>query len=255
MARKRKSLPRAEPGDGDEDEDEDDGDETKPRKRKSLRRTEPPDDDSDYSPEQSSVTGNVTIARNAKQSEECLERDKSACIILGTANPEACHIIPFAINSTKKTLDKVKAVSMAEYLWPGDHDNFDLLIKNLGCSDKAWNMLSLLTDNYTSGGPRASSPSNVSELAHKARRHARSSCNFTGCNSYKHISAYPPPSLQIDPGRGRSILRKERVRRWWRNGRRVYTMASPPVSTPVGLCRPLMPHRAGSFVQDNFSTS
>lgn len=33
---------------------------------------------------------------------QCLESDGNICLITGTAFPEACHIVPFAFNSTQK---------------------------------------------------------------------------------------------------------------------------------------------------------
>jgi hypothetical protein len=63
---------------------------------------------------------------------------------LGTADPEVCHIIPFAINSNLKNMRKIrKRMIAASLLAPDPQNRWALLAESLGGTDKAWNMLAL----------------------------------------------------------------------------------------------------------------
>jgi len=78
---------------------------------------------------------------------ECLERDQDACILLGTSDPDVRHIIPFAVNSNEKNRYKTTQAKSARILWLGSGKEttgrFKLISDYLGCSDMAWNMVSM----------------------------------------------------------------------------------------------------------------
>lgn len=74
-----------------------------------------------------------------------MDRDHFTCIAVYTSQPEACHIIPFAVNSTPDALKALTDAGGFFQLFPGPEPVQDrnLLIDHLACSDKSWNMLSL----------------------------------------------------------------------------------------------------------------
>jgi hypothetical protein len=74
---------------------------------------------------------------------QCLERDGDICIISGTANPEACHIVPFAFNSSEENLNARLLDPLILLAASPAGDIEDLLTAKLGCSDKSWNTLTL----------------------------------------------------------------------------------------------------------------
>ncbi|KAF4435375.1 HNH nuclease [Fusarium austroafricanum] len=47
-----------------------------------------------------------TSDRSTKEQTTCKEYDGYRCIVTGAANPQACHIIPFAINNSETNLQK-----------------------------------------------------------------------------------------------------------------------------------------------------
>lgn len=71
-------------------------------------------------------------------------RDRGACVFLGSADPEACHILPFAINSTNANRQELLGYRGGLAIGTDDTTKLsNLLVSSLGCSDKAWNMLLL----------------------------------------------------------------------------------------------------------------
>jgi len=71
-------------------------------------------------------------------------RDQAAGVFFGFADPEACHILPFTINSTAANRDKL--FEFREGLAIGTDNTTklsDLLFHSIDCPDKAWNMLLL----------------------------------------------------------------------------------------------------------------
>lgn len=97
--------------------------------------------DASYTPSREAIAGRSS---KPQEREKCIYRDRSACILLGTANPEACHIIPFAINSTQRSVAEVWDRRRFDCLWPDTPvRRHRLLTGHLGCSDKVWNMISL----------------------------------------------------------------------------------------------------------------
>ncbi|KAL7622009.1 hypothetical protein AAE478_007510 [Parahypoxylon ruwenzoriense] len=111
------------------------------RKRKSNQK-------SDASKREGVVPEEKTL-RNETEMAKCLERDGSKCIVLETEDPDACHIIPFAINSKTAHLNETRSLPGARYLLTNDiQSSFNLLVDSVGSSDKAWNMLSMNSQLY-----------------------------------------------------------------------------------------------------------
>lgn len=74
-------------------------------------------------------------------------RDGNACVLMQTAMPEVCHILPFSMSATGAALDffSKKCGHLIYGLLHGT-DHYKTLTdmsKNCGWSDKAWNMLCL----------------------------------------------------------------------------------------------------------------
>lgn len=72
---------------------------------------------------------------------QCLQRDSSKCIFMQTKNPECCHIFPFAANSSERNLGNLRETLSILHCLIGDQRR--LLISEVACSDRVWNMLSL----------------------------------------------------------------------------------------------------------------
>ncbi|UKZ54077.1 hypothetical protein TrVGV298_007882 [Trichoderma virens] len=90
--------------------------------------------------------------KNLMEKDECLVRDRYTCVLTGAAYPEVCHIIPFAVNSSRANA----AYSMSCLDIPGlMSDSFTrerlyrLLTPEAGCSDKSWNMICLTPTLYS----------------------------------------------------------------------------------------------------------
>ncbi|KAL1892343.1 hypothetical protein Sste5346_007081 [Sporothrix stenoceras] len=75
------------------------------------------------------------------QTELCLKRDDGRCLITGAKGATACHIFPFAANSTQTSLNALRKLETDIKLTT--YGNQDLLVKDLQCSDQSWNLLSL----------------------------------------------------------------------------------------------------------------
>jgi hypothetical protein len=85
--------------------------------------------------------------RDEAEAAERKRLDNNACLITSTADPEVCHIIPFASCARPNTL-----ANFCHYLtdasWiispsSDDESTINLLAREVGGSDKAWNMLCL----------------------------------------------------------------------------------------------------------------
>ncbi|SPN99153.1 uncharacterized protein DNG_02188 [Cephalotrichum gorgonifer] len=121
-----------------------------PRKRKVITTASKSSyisdsDDPSYTPEREKMTEKKSKNRDQIERSKCIDRDRSSCILLGTSSPEACHIIPFAINSNQRSLTEVFGQQGFHYLWSSADPilRHKLLTDHLGCSDKVWNMISL----------------------------------------------------------------------------------------------------------------
>ena len=126
-----------------------------PRKRRVPTAGDQSDSDSEhdqgrtrdpsYTPGSEATSGKTSKNRDEKEMKKCIARDHGACLLTGTASPEACHIIPFAVNSTEEEQARLLEARNAFDLIPGSEPvrRYKLLTVHLGCSDKAWNMLSL----------------------------------------------------------------------------------------------------------------
>ncbi|KAL7933024.1 hypothetical protein V8C35DRAFT_281348 [Trichoderma chlorosporum] len=94
----------------------------------------------------------MTIRRDLAEVNKCIVRDRSSCILTGAAYPEACHIIPFAVNSSganamfSQLCLTIPALMSDSYSMDRLHR---LLTPQPGCSDKSWNMLSLSPTLHT----------------------------------------------------------------------------------------------------------
>ncbi|KAF5608461.1 uncharacterized protein FSUBG_4679 [Fusarium subglutinans] len=101
--------------------------------------------------EQTSVEERIQkrkIARSPSQKRKCKERDGNACVITGMADPDVCHIFPFALNETVDNTNRTKKFFAAtEALVSADfRRTYTPLManaSNLGGSDKAWNLICL----------------------------------------------------------------------------------------------------------------
>ncbi|KAF5562561.1 hypothetical protein FNAPI_3135 [Fusarium napiforme] len=88
------------------------------------------------------------VRRSEPQKRKCRERDGYACVITGMADPEVCHIFPFALNETVDNATKTKKFFGAtEGLVSADfRRTYTPLMadaRNLGGSDKVWNLICL----------------------------------------------------------------------------------------------------------------
>ncbi|KAM0264450.1 hypothetical protein ACHAQJ_000641 [Trichoderma viride] len=93
-----------------------------------------------------SSNGSKGINRNSTERDKCLARDKRACVFTKSAHPEACHIVPFAMNSSQKKIMAFKSWSTLSVglLGVQNANLLDALIARApGSSDKSWNMLCL----------------------------------------------------------------------------------------------------------------
>lgn len=83
-------------------------------------------------------------SRNKAESEKCKTRDSFLCTVTGGDGPEACHIIPFTWNETEAhrrlTLSYVNDLTQ---MFEITSRFSDPLYRELGGSDKAWNMTCL----------------------------------------------------------------------------------------------------------------
>ncbi|KJR86291.1 uncharacterized protein SPSK_02643 [Sporothrix schenckii 1099-18] len=90
--------------------------------------------------------GQGYVRKNEHEKKMCLERDQNKCIFTNDTNPEVCHIVPFAFNSTTTNLRAYTTnfcCTMAA-LFIDQEDALagnGLVASGLGCSDKSWNML------------------------------------------------------------------------------------------------------------------
>ncbi|KAK5996537.1 hypothetical protein PT974_01872 [Cladobotryum mycophilum] len=102
------------------------------------------DEDPSFEPKQPRFK-NGKVQRDNGEKKACLKRDKFLCVLTKTADPEVCHIIPFAVNDS---LSKVRAMNtnmihVETLLGKAFTTEFKKLATGLGRSDKQWNMISL----------------------------------------------------------------------------------------------------------------
>ncbi|KPM46476.1 hypothetical protein AK830_g233 [Neonectria ditissima] len=89
-----------------------------------------------------------SVRRVNHEKTKCRGRDRHFCVIMGTRNPDACHIVPFKWNDTQAAICITRTVRSACGLLMGNkwlEDNVRLLCNRAepGSSDKVWNMLCL----------------------------------------------------------------------------------------------------------------
>ncbi|EPE07861.1 hypothetical protein F503_00583 [Ophiostoma piceae UAMH 11346] len=83
------------------------------------------------------------IQRNRRAAEACLIRDGRRCIFMHTAQPEACHIFPFAATATQMGVNRLSDIPSLLDGILGTRDQAAGLLFGVGLSDHAWNMVSL----------------------------------------------------------------------------------------------------------------
>ncbi|PNP60120.1 hypothetical protein THARTR1_00144 [Trichoderma harzianum] len=85
--------------------------------------------------------------RDATERKKCLVRDGNACVLMQTAMPEVCHILPFSMSATDAAMDffskKCGHLIYGLLYETGYFETLTDMSKNRGWSDKAWNMLCL----------------------------------------------------------------------------------------------------------------
>ncbi|KAF5626028.1 hypothetical protein F52700_8743 [Fusarium sp. NRRL 52700] len=87
-------------------------------------------------------------SRSDGEKKKCNERDGYACVITKLADPDACHIFPFALNEKIETIGRTeKFFEATESLMSADfRTTYTPLManaRNLGGSDKVWNLICL----------------------------------------------------------------------------------------------------------------
>ncbi|KAF5529363.1 hypothetical protein FPHYL_14226, partial [Fusarium phyllophilum] len=88
------------------------------------------------------------VYRNKKEKEKCKERDSDMCVMMKTADPDVCHILPFTFNDTLDNAKKTENVFYGVASIMGQ-EFFERLrgqaadMSNLGATDRAWNMICL----------------------------------------------------------------------------------------------------------------
>ncbi|KAM6483065.1 hypothetical protein HDV62DRAFT_405751, partial [Trichoderma sp. SZMC 28011] len=93
-----------------------------------------------------STGSEMTIGEDANERAKCIARDGGVCVLTGAAYPEVCHIVPFEINATQAGLAyyREQFSHLTRLLGKESYvQMIGLLDSELGCSDKAWNMLCL----------------------------------------------------------------------------------------------------------------
>ncbi|CAK7224418.1 hypothetical protein SEUCBS140593_005563 [Sporothrix eucalyptigena] len=95
------------------------------------------------------VQGTDYVSRNEQEKKKCLARDQHRCIFTSSIHPQACHIVPFAFNSTRTNQRDYTtrfAINIQRLFFASldeEESCLNLLSTGLGSSDKAWNMLSI----------------------------------------------------------------------------------------------------------------
>ncbi|KAK0612091.1 hypothetical protein B0T14DRAFT_595599 [Immersiella caudata] len=80
--------------------------------------------------------------RSTCEADKCRERENSACLFTGMADPLACHIMPFSFNSNLQNRRRLGTLIDATQLF-GDRPWPELLTQKVRSSDFAWNMLAV----------------------------------------------------------------------------------------------------------------
>ncbi|KAH6838655.1 hypothetical protein B0I37DRAFT_409188 [Chaetomium sp. MPI-CAGE-AT-0009] len=93
--------------------------------------------------------------RNSFYTDKRQQLDQNRCVITGTRDPEVCHIIPFAANSTEKSrglwencVRRLTRLQLVETLagqtsWDLEKRLHSLFSSEIGVSDRHWNTISL----------------------------------------------------------------------------------------------------------------
>ncbi|KAF4967664.1 hypothetical protein FSARC_4823 [Fusarium sarcochroum] len=85
--------------------------------------------------------------RDRNEKARCLKRDGNVCVVTGTAEPEAYHIVPFTWNDTYEHTERTALLDRGSacILEPDLDMRTSYLADSdeLGASDKAWNMICL----------------------------------------------------------------------------------------------------------------
>ncbi|EXK28441.1 hypothetical protein FOMG_15419 [Fusarium oxysporum f. sp. melonis 26406] len=107
-------------------------------------------DDSQDIVEQYKTFSTVRKTRSDKEKKACKKRDGQKCMVTETAHPHACHIVPFAFNSseantekTKTYIDAIRSMFGKDFYRHWGNILADPSTTGRGASDKVWNMLCL----------------------------------------------------------------------------------------------------------------
>lgn len=120
---------------------------TSPSKPANPKRS---DSDDSFESDPTQFDANGIARRSAAQAQKRRDMDKNMCIVLKTADPEVCHIVPHSANKTEERRSKVE--SYIHYtdvlLFADDYEHQKEQAKRLfarspGCSDRKWNMVCL----------------------------------------------------------------------------------------------------------------
>ncbi|KAI9148127.1 hypothetical protein HJFPF1_11950 [Paramyrothecium foliicola] len=83
-------------------------------------------------------------SRTKMEVSTCKISDKQRCVITGSSDPQACHIIPFTWNNTiQARADAQRYEEAIDTLIIPDDRGSQILSNDVKASDKAWNMISL----------------------------------------------------------------------------------------------------------------
>ncbi|KAF5631687.1 hypothetical protein F52700_6607 [Fusarium sp. NRRL 52700] len=85
---------------------------------------------------------------------ECKRLDQHRCIVTGLADPQVCHIVPFAWNQSQEHLEKTrKLLRKVDYLFIEKNaeasETIMEIIKGVKSSDKPWNVLCVSPQLHT----------------------------------------------------------------------------------------------------------
>ncbi|KAG5759458.1 hypothetical protein H9Q69_009250 [Fusarium xylarioides] len=96
-----------------------------------------------------------SVRRDTTESKQGEDNDGGRCIVTGVANPEVCHIIPFAFNNSDRNTQKSALLKKTIHAMINLEDDketmdaVDLLSNEKRSSDKQWNMICLSPSLHT----------------------------------------------------------------------------------------------------------
>ncbi|KAF4473556.1 Sulfate adenylyltransferase subunit 2 [Fusarium agapanthi] len=96
-----------------------------------------------------------SVGRDTAEKKQGIDNDGGRCIVTGVANPEVCHIIPFAFNNSDRNTQKSALLTKTIHAMINlevdteTMDAVDLLSKEKRSSDKQWNMICLSPSLHT----------------------------------------------------------------------------------------------------------